>query len=112
MPTILPLDDDSNPIPAIRLKAAGGAHSIAASAVSARNSTPFDDATKIVSLYATGPVYVRFGGSSVTATTSDHYFPTGVYYDFSIGGGAVPHYTHVAVLRATSDCSVYISEKE
>jgi hypothetical protein len=112
MPTILPLDDDSNPIPAIRLKATGGAHAIAATANSARNSIAFDDATKVVSLYATGPIYVRFGGASATATMSDHYFPSGIYYDFSIGGGAVPHYTNVAVLRVSSDCTVYVSEKE
>lgn len=112
MPTILPLDDDNNPIPAVRLKASGGAHAIAATASSARNATPFAAGTKIVSLYATGPVYVRFGDTAVTATASDHYFPSGIYYDFSVGGGAVPHFTNVAVLRASTDCTVYVSEKE
>jgi len=112
MPTILPLDDDSNPIPAIRLKAGGGAHAISAGATTARNTTAFADETKVVSLYATVPVYVRFGGASVTATAADHYFPSGVYYDFSIGGGAVPHYTHIAVLRVSGDGSVFVSEKE
>lgn len=112
MPTILPVDDDNNPIPAIRLKSGGGAHAIAATATTARNATAFDAATKVVSLYATGAVYVRFGTSGVTASSSDHYFPSGVYYDFSIGGGKVPHYTHVAVLRASADCTVYVSEKE
>lgn len=112
MPTILPLDDDHNPIPAIRLKSGSGAHAIAATDTSARNSTPFDDETRVVSLYATGPVYVRFGTSGVTASALDHYFPAGVYYDFSLGGNKVPHYTHLAVLRVSSDCTVYVSEKE
>lgn len=112
MPTLLPLDDDANPIPAIRLKSGSGAHAISATDTSARNSIAFAADTKVISLYATGPVYVRFGTSTVSASSSDHYFPTGVYYDFSLGGGKVPHYTHIAVLRVSSDCMVYISEKE
>ncbi|MDB5492033.1 MAG: hypothetical protein JWO78_1882 [Micavibrio sp.] len=112
MPTILPLDDDNNPIPAIRLRSGGGAHAIAVTASSARNSTAFSAYTKVVSLYATGPVFVRFGTSGVTASALDHYFPSGVYYDFSLGGGKVPHYTHIAVMRVSSDCTVYVSEKE
>ena len=112
MPTFLPRDSENNVIPVVRLKAQG-AHAVAAGNVSARNVTAFTADTQVVSLYATVPVYVKFGISSVTATGSDHYFPAGVYYDFSIGGGKVNHYTHVAVLRAGStDGTVYISEKE
>jgi hypothetical protein len=112
--TYLPLDDDMHAIPALRLKATGGAHAITAAATSARNSTAFNADTRVVSVYATGNVYLRFGGASVTASASDHYFPTGVYYDFAIGGGGkVGQFSHIAVLRADSaDCSVYISEKE
>ncbi len=43
MSTLLPTDDDNNPIPAMRLKP-GGAQSIAATASSARNATGFDTA--------------------------------------------------------------------
>jgi len=114
MTTLLPKDADSNPIPVMRLKS-GGAHSLSATALSARNSVAFDAATKVVSLYATGPVYVKFGTSSVTATTSDHYFPAGLYYDFAISGGDTgkgPQSTHVAVLRAVDNCTVHVSEKE
>lgn len=110
--TYLPKDLDQNIIPALRLKVTGGAHSIAATASSARNSTAFNDATRVVSVYATGPVYLRFGGSSVTAANTDHYYPTGVYYDFSLGGDKTGHFTHLAVLRADTDCTVYVSEKE
>lgn len=111
MSTLLPRDSENNIIPAIRLQAAG-AHSIAASATTARNGTAFNNETRVISLYATVPVFVKFGTSGVTATASDHYFPAGVYYDFSIGGGKVGHYTHVAVIRASTDGTVYISEKE
>lgn len=110
MTTFLPKDADNNPIPALRLRD-GGAHAVSVTATSARNATAFDADTSVISLYATGPVYVKFGGSSVTATTSDHYFPGGVYYDVAIGGGAAGHSTHVAALRADQDCALYISEK-
>lgn len=111
MPSFLPLDSNGHPIPAMQLKN-GGAHSIAAGATSARNATAFDTKTKVISLYATVPVYIKTGGSSVAATTSDHYFPAGVYYDIAIGDAATGHSTHLAVLRAEGDGTVYISEKE
>lgn len=111
MPTFLPHDSNDNPIPALRLKE-GGAHSIAATGASARNSTAFNSETKVVSLYSAVPVYVKFGGSGVTAANTDHYFPEGLYYDIAIGGGNAAHYTHVAVLAVGSSGSVYVSEKE
>ena len=111
MTTQLPLDSNKNPIPALRLKNSA-AHSISSSASSARNATAFDDQTRIVSIYATQDVYVNFGGASVTASASDHFFPAGVYYDFAIGGDGTGHYTHMAVLRASADGTVYVSEKE
>lgn len=111
MPTILPQDTNDNPIPALRLKN-GGAHTISATSSSVRNTTAFDDDTRVISIYAAVPVYVAFGDSSVAATTSDHFFPEGIYYDFAIGGEQAAHNTHVAVLRASVDGPVYISEKE
>ncbi|MCL4678385.1 MAG: hypothetical protein KJ017_07325 [Alphaproteobacteria bacterium] len=85
---------------------------MAAGATSARNATAFNAETRVVSLYATVPVYVKFGNASVTATASDHYYPAGLYYDFALGGDQTGHYTHVAVLRASADGTVYVSEKE
>ena len=111
MSTFLPQDSNDNPIPALRLKAAG-AHAIAASAVSARNATTFDAGTRVISVYAEQPVYLKFGDASAVATTSDHYFPSGVYYDFAIGGDKVGQYSHVAVVAFGTDGNVYISEKE
>lgn len=113
MTTLLPKDADDNIIPALRFRS-GGAHTIAVTATSARNSAAFAADTKVVSLYATGPVYVKFGDATVTATTSDHYFPAGVYYDIAISGGGPKgvHHTHIAVLRAEADGTLYVSEKE
>lgn len=111
MTTLLPQDMDNNPIPALSLKDSG-AHSISVTATSARNSTAFDSDTQVISLYADVDVYVKLGDSSVTATTSDHFFPSGLYYDVSIGNERTGHSTHVAVLRTDTDGTLYISEKE
>jgi hypothetical protein len=111
MPTIMSRDINNTPLPVLRLKESG-AHSINVTETSARNSSGFSSETRVVSLYATGPVYIKFGEAAVTATTSDHYFPAGIYYDVSIGGGNSGHYTHIAALRADIDCKLYVSEKE
>ncbi len=111
MPTLLPLDQRDQPIPALRLKS-GGAHSISVSATAAVNTNAFDEETRIISIYATVPVYLKFGDDETVATSSDHYFPSGVYYDFAIGGGISGHYTHVSAIAVGSSGSIYISEKE
>ncbi|MDY0029638.1 MAG: hypothetical protein RBR86_06820 [Pseudobdellovibrionaceae bacterium] len=110
MPTSLPTDSNNNPIPALGLKD-NGAHKLTVSATSTRNTIAFSGDTQIVSFYATVPVYIRFGGAGVVATTSDHYFPAGYYYDFSIGGDGTAHKTHIAVLRESTNGMAYISEK-
>ncbi len=110
MPTILPTDDNNLPIPALRLRD-GGAHKLSVTGTSARNPAAFDAGTRIVSLYATGPVYLRFGGSGVTASAADHYLPAHIYLDLAIGGESAALTAHVAALRAEGDCTLYISEK-
>lgn len=109
--TSLPKDSDNNAIPALRLRS-GGAHAIAVTGTSARNATAFTSFCRVVSLYATGPVFIRFGSSSVTAATTDHYFPAGVYYDFAIQGSKTAQNGYVAAIRAEGDCTLYVSEKE
>lgn len=111
MPTLMPCDDDSNPIPALRLRP-GGSHTIAATAASARNATPFSSDTRVIGIFATGPVIIRTGGADVTAEANDHYFPGGVYYDLSLGNRKQGRHTHLAVRRADTDCVLFVSEKE
>ncbi len=110
MTTYLPTDSDNNPIPALRLKD-NKAHKITSSTSSARNSVAFEGDTKVVSIYATQDVFLRFGNNSVTATTSDHFFPAGVYYDVSIGGDKTGHSDYLAVIQSSASGIVYISEK-
>lgn len=106
MPTLLPQDSNNHPIPALSLKD-GAAHSISASSTaSTRNSVAFAADSVVISLYADVPVYLAFGDATIDATTNDHYFPAGLYYDFAIKN------THVAVRAAAGNGTVYISEKE
>lgn len=111
MTTLLPRDDDNFPIPAMRL-VPDGAHTITVTDVSARNATAFAAGTRVIGLYATGPVYIRTGDASATAATTDHYLPGGFYYDISLGSGAQGHHTHIAAVRASNDCTLYVSEKQ
>ena len=112
MTTILPIDANDNAIPALRLKDSA-AHTVSAvTGGSTENGAEFSSETKVVSVYANGGVYIRFGESDVVESLSDHYFPEGVYYDFAIGGYGVDHTPYVAVIAADADCNVYISEKE
>ena len=111
MSTKLPLDTNNNPIPALRFKN-DAAHVINFTDSSARNSTAFDEDTRVVSLYATQNMYVRFGDGSVTADSGDHFFPAGQYYDVAIGGDGAGHYTHIAAIRVDTNGVLYVSEKE
>ena len=108
--TYMPKDRDEFPIPALRLKAGGSTH-IDAGATAARNAQPFLSTTRVISLYATGPVFVSCGDASVAATVDDHYVPAGFYMDIAIGGGKVEHTPYISVLRADYDCTVYVSER-
>ena len=104
--TSLPRDNDNNTIQALRLHPAG-AHRINATASSARNSIPFNEDTRIVSIYATGPLYIKFGEENVTANTNDHYYPSGIYYDFAIGNATrkiiheiIPSFIHHSFINS------------
>lgn len=111
MSTLMPFDDDLNPIPVLRLKP-NGAHQIAAGAASQRNVIAFDPQTRVIGIYATGPVFLRTGDADVTAATADHFFPENVYYDLALGDGRRSRHSYLAVIAAGDSCTLYISEKE
>lgn len=111
MATLLPRDADNTPIPTLGLKP-GGAHTIAVTATSARNATAFAAETRVIGVYATGPVFIRTGDNTVTATATDHYLPPDTYCDIAIGGSKRSQCSHLAAIRASYDCVVYVSEKE
>lgn len=112
MPTLMPRDDDNFAIPALAMKP-DCAHSVSFDAASSsRNSTAFDPRTRVVSIFATDNVFLRFGDSSVTASTSDHFFPAGIYYDVAISNVKTTHYDYIAIRGAGTSGTVYLSEKE
>jgi len=111
MATFMPTDENNHPIPALRLKD-GGSHTITATTTANRNTNAFGNDTQVISICPTVAVFVKCGSSTVTATTADHYFPAGIYYDIAIGGDGQKQMTNISVLRAdSSDGIVYISEK-
>ncbi len=108
--TLLPRDADDRAIPALRLRP-GAAHTVTVTATSARNSTSFNAETRVISVYATVPMFMRLGDNTATATIADHYLPAETYLDIAIGGGRAVQYGYAAFIRASSDGAVYISEK-
>lgn len=107
--TRMPIDAGGNPIPAIQLNG-DKAHHLTAGATASKNTVPFDKYTSVVSVFVEGSgegIYMKFGDSSVTATSASHHFPAGVYYNFALKEGV----THLSVLRkGSSDQTVHISE--
>lgn len=104
----MPIDTNGNAIPALALRRGGGAHTIPFNTTSARNAVAFD--SQLCSLYATQPCYIEFGGPTVVATASSHFYPGGVLYDMDLHDGNTLA-THIAVLRTTADGTLYVSEK-
>lgn len=111
MSTLLSKDANNVPLPALRLNN-DCAHQIDVSETSMINTIAFNPQTRVISLYATGPIYIRFGSSSVTAAASDHYFPEGIYYDIAIGGDDTAQFPHIAAIAASYNCKLFISEKQ
>lgn len=110
MTTLLPVDANNYPVPVLRLLS-GGAKTIAVTASSARTSTAFDVETRVVGLYATTAMFIRFGSNTVTASATDHYLPADTYMDISIAGDETQSFTNIAAVRSVADGTLYISEK-
>jgi hypothetical protein len=117
----MPLDDNSQAVPCITLRD-GKAHKItSATSAAAKNTTPFDEETVVISIYATSAVWIKFLNSpdDEPATANDHYYPAGVYYNFHLGGQVGdayadqrPNKKYISVLGVDGTGTVYISECE
>lgn len=111
MSTQFPHDADGTSIPVLGLRP-GGAQALSVTTTSTRNAIAFSATTRVIGVYASGPVFIRTGDSSVTATTTDHYLPAETMVDLSLGGDKRGRHTNIAAVRASVDCTLYISEKE
>lgn len=111
--TYLPVDQDGQAIPAMRLRP-NKSHSVTVSSISARNLVGFDTETRVISVFATVPVYLAFSeANTITAESGDHFFPANIYYDISIGGGKTGQFKFLAAIAADplDTGTVFISEK-
>lgn len=111
--TYLPLDQDGQVIPAMRLRS-DKSHAINISSTAARNVTGFDSETRVVSVFSTVPVYLAFGeNASVVAQTGDHFYPANVYYDMAVGGDKTGQFKYLSAIavNASDTGTLFISEK-
>jgi hypothetical protein len=60
--------------------------------------------TGLIRIYASTDCFIKFGDSSVTATTSDHFLLGGSVYDLSYSG------TNFAAITSGSTGTIYASE--
>ena len=77
----------------------------------------FSDGTRVLSTYANADVYFLTGNSTITAVTTSHFWPSGLYYDFNVfWGGSFnesggDHYISLITSDASKDANVHISER-
>jgi hypothetical protein len=105
----MPIDQRGNPVPVLGYLD-GGDFTLAISNTSARNATPFNAQTKVISIFATVPCFIRLGDNTVTATSGDHFIPDGTYLDIAVNGNTKDR--HLAVIRTSTDGTLYVSERE
>ncbi len=111
-----PKDADGVTLQVLRPKATPGAHQISVTGTTARNSTAFNENTRAVELWSTEDLFFRFGGSTVTAVTTDHFLPREVARSYATGGdvtvGGLQQATHIAAIRESISGTLYVSELE
>lgn len=110
--TSAPKDADGVALQALRPLLTAGSHQIIVTSTTARNSIAFGSASSALSLWALQDMFVRFGDSTVTATTSDHFIPKEMWLTFSLGGDLLTAATHIAAIRDITDGTLHISEQE
>lgn len=102
-------DDDNATLPVLRRK---NAHNLTLSA-NAPQTIAFSEGTAIVSFWATGTVFLNFGGADVSAATQDdHAHPAGaIDYEYLRNHHKQVEVTHVSVMATEDDVQFYLSER-
>ncbi len=104
MSTLLPIDDNGNPISILGFDYRG-TRKIEVGDVSVRNATPIADDIEVVSLIATGFCRFEVGDATITAdaATSPFLYP-GQYIDIPLRHGE----RHIAFIAEGAACDAYI----
>lgn len=117
--SMLPIDGRNEPMPVLYYRNINGTANTFASTISttAVRLGPFSDGTRVLSMYANADVYFLTGNSTITAVTTSHFWPSGLYYDFNVfWGGSFnesggDHYISLITSDASKDANVHISER-
>lgn len=106
-----PAEVDGGIIQVMRAKA-GAAHQISIAATTDRNSSAFATGSRVIEIYADVACYFQTGDNTVTASATDHYLPAQQARVYALGGDKQTQHTHIAVIRASGDGTLWISELE
>lgn len=106
--TELPKDKYGRSIPAMR-PLASGAHQLTISNISTQQSSAWDQYTKIISIYPTVDCFIEIGANP-TASSSTHFIPANTYMFLNIMLNSRDQAAKIAVIRNSTDGTLYISE--
>ena len=117
---LMPTDGRGNDMPLLTYHTTNGTANTFASTVSttAVRLGPFSKDIQVISMYSNADVHFATGNSTVTATRSSHFWPSGLYYDFNVfyGGNQFnanggDQYISLITLDASKNANVHISER-
>ena len=106
-----PSEVDGGIIQVMRVKS-GGAHHIAISGTTNRNSSAFPTGSRVIEIYCDTACYWQTGDNTVTASSADHFLPAGHARVYSLGGDKQTQHTHIAVIQALASGTLHVSELE
>ena len=118
--SLLPTDGRGNEIPVLSYRSTDGTANTFASTVttSAVRLGPFSKDVQVITMYSNADVHFITGNNTVTATTSSHFFPEGLYYDFNVyyGGNQFStlggnQYISLITSDSSKDANVHVSER-
>ena len=119
--SLMPADGRNESMPVLTYRSTNGTANSFVATVSSSSATrlgPFSADTQIITMNSNAAVYFVAGNSSVTATTTTaHFFPANLYYDFNVYwggqafGGSGHQYISLITSDASKDANVHVSER-
>lgn len=111
--TAAPVGSNGETIQVLRYRQGDSfAHQVSTSTATARNSTGFNTATRVVEIRSTVDCFFQQGDGTITATTSSHFLPADTDRLVATGGDNQAQYTHIAAILSSGTGTLYISEME